>query len=182
MKNYIWFLSFCLILSSCAPSANSTPSPTEPVVNFPTVSPDTLPVCTTADLGISSNSTPNSNNLVIGVTFTNKTKTACALSNFPVININDDSGKPLAIRIKNDKSVQTINQPTLIGLAPSDNIILSMSWQNYCLQAPIKTITLQIELAKGKTIEATVNIAGPPACVSRKDPSVLNITPYSYPP
>ena len=182
MKRYLWILSFVLLISSCGQAATSTPNPAEPIVNFPTVAPETLPACTSSDLNESSNSNQTADSTIIGITLTNKTKSACALSNPPVVKILDESGIELPVQISNEAALMKNTPAALIGLSPSDNIILTMNWQNYCLQNPVKNLTILIELGKDKSLSATVKIAGPPTCKSSKDPSLLKITPYSYPP
>ena len=61
------------IITACG-NNDSKPLPTQPAANFPTLAPDTLPLCQSSDLDESSNADSSANKVVMGMTLINKTQ------------------------------------------------------------------------------------------------------------
>ena len=86
MKRLLAIALLVILSTGCSRSA-PTPPPTEPAANFPTPAPESLPLCSPADLNTSANHSGEDGTIVLGVTLINKSKSFCALANPPAVSL-----------------------------------------------------------------------------------------------
>jgi Protein of unknown function (DUF4232) len=170
-----------ILTAACSRAASSTP-PTEPALNFPTLAPGSLPLCQPADLDISPNSENSNGELVMGVSLTNNTKQICALSNPPHIRLLDGNKNPIDLHALDASGAQTPPVPAFMQIAPGENVIVTVIWQNYCQPTSIKSVFLSLALANDQSMDIGVNTGAVPDCTSANEASTLLVEPYSSPP
>jgi len=175
------FLLLILLTSACSRSASSPP-PTQPAVNFPTIAPESIPPCVPEDLETSSNTNGTPESFTLGVTLTNRSKNICRLSNPPQISLLSTEGKPIELIIKAITVIQTPPAPATIQLVPSQAVIITLIWQNYCQPLKNSNLILRLKLVPNQDLDIKMKLQTLPVCQTKSDPSVLLIAPYSVPP
>jgi hypothetical protein len=181
MRRLLIFLLLSILAAACNGAASST-HPSEPALNFPTLAPDSLPLCRTPDLDFSSNSNQTTDGLVMGITLTNNTKQICTLSNPPQIKLLDENKNPIDLHALDASPAQTPPVPALMQLAPGENAILTLIWQNYCQKAPLESAYLRLALSNGQILDVDIKIGAAPDCTAANKPSTILVVPYSAPP
>jgi hypothetical protein len=179
------FAIFAFASTACVRAASTAPTPA-PRSDFPapqatSAAAQNSQLCRSADLETSSNSSVTNEAVTIGVTLMNKTGYACQLQGAPQVELLGADGSPLLIQYLAANLNQTPPIPTTLYIIPGESAIVSMTWSNACPQLPEK-ISLRLTLANSETLEITPeNIPAPP-CGDKTQPSILTISPYSYPP
>jgi hypothetical protein len=181
MKKRTFILLLILLTSACSRAASST-QPTEPALNFPTISPDNIALCTSADLATSANSNGTPESIAMGVTLTNQSKNICMLLNPPQISLFNADDKPIVLTTRDILAVQTPPAPAMIQLAPSQSVIISMIWQNYCQPVKTNDLIMHLNLAEDQHVEVKMKLQTMPGCQDQASLSLLSIAPYSIPP
>ena len=181
MKRLLLVLLVVMLTSACSHN-DSNPAPTLPAADFPTISPDRLPLCQPTDLDTSANANSAPNEIVMGMTLTNKSKHICTLSNPPKASLLDGTNKPLVAQTTNLPSTLSPQNPALLQLTPGGIVIFTVSWKNYCQTAPIQYMILRLDLSNGQNTEDQINIPATPGCTDKNQPSSVVVGPFSAPP
>ncbi len=180
MKQILIVLIIATIISACS-RANSLPAPTEPAVNFPTISPSSLPLCKSNDLKNSSNSNEGSGTVVMGLTLTNITKHQCVLLNPPQVTLLDTNRSKIKLQLDANALLTQVNPiPAMIVIGPTESVIVTIIWKNYCKTQPAHILRLEID--KDKFLEVEYKSLSLPKCLVKDEPSTISVVPYSYPP
>ena len=182
MKRCILLVLLILIFTTACGHSDSSPLPTQPAANFPTLAPDTLPLCQLTDLDTSSNADNAPNKVVMGMTLTNKSQHICILSNPPKASLLDKNKKPLELQTLNLSAALNPQAPALLQLTPGGIVIFTLAWQNYCQPAAMQELTLRLVLSNGQNLDDILNISATPACTDKNKPSTIAIGPFSAPP
>ena len=169
------------IITACG-NNDSKPLPTQPAANFPTLAPDTLPLCQSSDLDESSNADSSANKVVMGMTLINKTQHICTLSNPPKASLLDKDKKPLQLRTALNPSQPDSKVPALLQLSPGEIVIFALTWENFCQPGSIKNLTLRLTLDDGKNLDESIQIGDAPSCKDKSRPSDILIGAFSSPP
>ena len=180
-KRSLSILILIIFLSGCSQS-DSSPLPTQPAANFPTLAPDTLPICQTGDLDVSSNADSGSDKVVMGMTLSNKSQHICTLSNPPKASLLDKDKKPLQLRTALNPSQPDSKVPALLQLSPGEIVIFALTWENFCQPGSIKNLTLRLTLDDGKNLDESIQIGDAPSCKDKSRPSDILIGAFSSPP
>ena len=174
---------FLLVMMTAACTrAASQSQPTEPALNFPTLSPNEVPLCQPADLQTSSNSNGDASGVVMGMTLTNQSKQICKLSNPPQTRLLDASNKPLELVGVDTAPAMTPPASDVMQIAPGENTIVTLVWQNYCQPAPVEPVIVRLELEKDQNLDIAIHLSTVPGCQDKKKPSTISVAPYSAPP
>lgn len=181
MKRFLVILLLTTLAAACTRAASSPP-PTEAILNFPILSPGSIPLCQPSDLETSSNSNGATGAIVMGVTFTNKAKNSCTLSNPPQASLLDTSNTPLDLRTVAVPLVQTPPAPALMQLAPGESAIVTLIWRNFCLVPPAEGLILRLELTKDQNLDVEMKGLAAPHCDAKNEPSTISVELYSVPP
>ncbi|MEI7847532.1 MAG: DUF4232 domain-containing protein [Chloroflexota bacterium] len=180
MKRILLVLIIATFITACS-SANSLPAPTEPAVNFPTISPSSLPLCKSDDLKSSSNSNEGSGAVVIGLTLTNIKKHQCVLLNPPQATLLDTNRSKIKLQLDEKALLTQVNpNPAMIVIGPTESVIVTIIWKNYCKTQPVNIVRLEID--KDKFVEVEYKSLSLPSCLAKDEPSTISVIPYSYPP
>ena len=179
MKRLLAIALLVILSTGCSRSA-PTPPPTEPAANFPTPAPESLPLCSPADLNTSANHSGEDGTIVLGVTLINKSKSYCALANPPAVSLLEAEKVPIDLHPQELTAEQI--PPALVTLPPGESVILSLVWQNYCLTKLEGGLTLRLALAKDQNLDVKMDIPPAPKCASGQVSAALLVAPYSYPP
>jgi hypothetical protein len=182
MKRMLLIFLISALTAACTRSASS-PVPTEPALNFPSPVPGSIPVCQASNLQTSSNSLGASGAITMGVTLTNQSKNPCTLSNPPQVRLLNANGEALKVESTVSPAVQTPAAQSIILLAPTESVILSLVWRNFCQTLPSESVILHLELSEKQELEIKMQMpSAEPQCDASDQTSSLTITPYSFPP
>ncbi|HEY3310141.1 MAG TPA: DUF4232 domain-containing protein [Anaerolineales bacterium] len=173
---------FLLIFTAGCSFAGGQPSATEPALNFPDLSPTSISRCTPVDLQTSSNFTNADGSIILGVSLINNTKKPCTLSNPPLASLLDADKKQLDLQMLEISPEQTPPAAALMKLTPGESAIVTLIWQNYCLEKVAGDLVLRLELAKDQYLDVGMDVPLRPKCSSKTEPSTMTVAPYSYPP
>ncbi|MCX6082974.1 MAG: DUF4232 domain-containing protein [Chloroflexi bacterium] len=181
MKKLLLIFLLSTLMVACNRAASSPPA-TQPAVNFPTIAPESLPICQPSDLQTSSNSNNADGAIILGVTLTNKTKNICTLANPPLASLLDEQKKLIDLKDIYQSQIQTPPAPALVALEPGESVIGTLIWSNYCQLPPAKSQILRLELGKGRTLDIEITTLATPVCADKNRASTINVGPYSIPP
>ncbi len=167
-------LSILLFTSACVQPA-STPSS---VTGRNPFTPEPAAVqCIAADLQVSSSSSQDDAGAIsLGITLINQSGHACSVQ--PPAQVSLVSGnQPLDVQLA---QAQTDALP--LKIATGESIILLLNWRNYCGEKLQNTLGLRLNLSATETLTMTPHLPALPRCEDAKKPSMLTVSPYSYPP
>ena len=181
LKHSLLVLLLLVFISGCSQS-DSSPLPTQPAVNFPTLAPDTLPICQTGDLDISSNADSGPDKVVMGMTLSNKSQHICTLSNPPKASLLDKDKNPFKLQTTTNPSQSDLKVPAVREVSPEEIVIFALTWENYCQPGSIQNLTLRLTLDDGQNLDESIQIVNAPACKDKSKPSALVISSFSSPP
>jgi hypothetical protein len=167
---FIFLLS--LLLASCVRSF--APSNANAPIATPTRHPDP---CRAKDFAISSGLNVIEAKMMIGITLQNISAMTCIVSGNPQVLIADRGGNPITITTRYTTSAET---PEL-SIRPSETIVISVIWDQWCNSLPADEIEIHLTLAGGEMIERVKNIpAG--TCSPNGTSSTLTISGFGYTP
>lgn len=186
MKSIFAIALVIVLCTACSQAATSaattTPVPSQPAANFPTLAPETVPLCQVADLETSTNSSGASDLVALGVTLTNISKSTCKLTNPPQAILLSDGTQTMHLDVHKIDPKQTPPAPEFVQLAPASSVIASMLWQNFCQETKTGDFVLRLDLSGEQFLNVSLKLPVIPDCLDKNQPSSMIVTPYSIPP